>query len=105
MLQELKAFLLRGDVLALAVAVIIGGAFQKIVDSLVGDVITPIIGMVGGNPDFSGIVIGGQPDANGVMQGGVHIGKFLNAIISFITVGFVLFMMIKAAGKKGEEVK
>ena len=105
MLQELKAFLLRGDVLALAVAVIIGGAFQKIVDSLVGDVITPIIGMVGGNPDFSGIVIGGQPDANGVMQGGVHIGKFLNALISFITVGIVLFMMIKAAGKKSDEVK
>jgi large conductance mechanosensitive channel len=105
MLQELKAFLLRGDVLALAVAVIIGGAFQKIVDSLVGDVITPIIGMLGGNPDFSGIVIGGQPDANGVMQGGIHIGKFLNAVISFITVGIVLFMMIKAAGKKGEEVK
>lgn len=105
MLQELKAFLLRGDVLALAVAVIIGGAFQKIVDSLVGDVITPIIGMVGGNPDFSGIVIGGQPDANGVMQGGIHIGKFLNALISFITVGIVLFMMIKAAGKKSDEVK
>ena len=105
MLQELKAFLLRGDVLALAVAVIIGGAFQKIVDSLVGDVITPIIGMVGGNPDFSGIVIGGQPDASGVMQGGVHIGKFLNALISFITVGIVLFMMIKAAGKKSDEVK
>ena len=61
--------------------------------------------MVGGNPDFSGIVIGGQPDANGVMQGGVHIGKFLNALISFITVGIVLFMMIKAAGKKSDEVK
>lgn len=52
MWKEFKAFLLRGDVLALAVAVIIGGAFQKIVDSMVTDVITPIIGMIGGNPEL-----------------------------------------------------
>jgi large conductance mechanosensitive channel len=105
MLSELKAFLLRGDVLALAVAVIIGGAFQKIVDSLVGDVITPLIGMIGGNPDFSGIIIGGKEGADGKIEGGVQIGKFINAIISFITVGFVLFMMIKASGKKAGETK
>jgi large conductance mechanosensitive channel len=91
MLQELKAFLLRGDVLALAVAVIIGGAFQKIVDSLVTDVITPIIGMIGGNPDFSSIKIGS-----------VMIGNFINAIISFLTIGIVLFLLVKAAGKKAE---
>ena len=102
MLSELKAFLLRGDVLALAVAVIIGGAFQKIVDSLVGDVITPIIGMIGGNPDFSGIIIGGQPDETGKIVGGIQIGKFINAVVSFITVGIVLFFAIKAAGKKAD---
>jgi large conductance mechanosensitive channel len=92
MLSELKAFLLRGDVLALAVAVIIGGAFQKIVDSLVADIITPVIGLIGGTPDFSGLKI-----ADSIM-----IGNFINALISFITIGMVLFFLVKAAGKKAE---
>ncbi|MBK6929329.1 MAG: large conductance mechanosensitive channel protein MscL [Saprospirales bacterium] len=91
MLQELKAFLMRGDVLALAVAVIIGGAFQKIVDSLVNDIISPILGMITGNPDFSNVMIGN-----------ILIGNFINAVINFIFVGIVLFFLIKAAGKKAE---
>ena len=92
MFSEFKAFLFRGDVLALAVAVIIAVEFQKIIDSLVSDVITPIIGMIGGNPDFSAIKIGGS----------VMIGNFINALISFIIIGLVLFAIIKAAGKKAE---
>lgn len=95
MLKELKAFLFRGDVLALAVAVIIGGAFQKIIDSLVSDIITPIIGLIGGQPDFSGIKIGDS----------IMIGNFINAIINFIIIGMVLFMLIKSAGKGAEEAK
>ena len=107
MISELKNFLLRGDVVTLAVAVIIGGAFQKIVDSMVTDVITPILGMITGNPDFSGIVIGGTPSAADPtkMEGGIMIGNFLNAVISFIMVGIVLYFVVKAAGKKSEEVK
>ncbi len=92
MWSELKAFLLRGDVITLAVAFIIGGAFNKIVDSLVADVITPIIGMVIGNPDFSSIKIGES----------IMIGNFINAVLSFMIVGTVLFFLIKAAGKKVE---
>ena len=92
MWSELKAFLLRGDVITLAVAFIIGGAFNKIVDSLVADVITPIIGMVIGNPDFSSIKIGES----------IMIGNFINALLSFLIVGTVLFFLIKAAGKKAE---
>ena len=91
MWQELKAFLMRGDVLALAVAVIIGGAFQKIVDSLVGDIISPILGMITGNPDFSSVVLGQ-----------IKIGNFINAIVNFIMVGIVLFFLMKSAGKKAE---
>ncbi|MBK8556070.1 MAG: large conductance mechanosensitive channel protein MscL [Lewinellaceae bacterium] len=91
MWSEFKSFLLRGDVLALAVAVIIGGAFQKIIDSFVGDVISPILGMITGNPDFSEIVLGQ-----------VKIGNFINAIVNFVIVGLVLFMLVKAAGKKAE---
>ncbi len=94
MISELKAFLFRGDVLALAVAVIIAGAFQKIIDSLVADVIMPIIGMIAGTPDFSSMMVGN-----------VLIGNFLNAIINFLIVGTALFILIKAAGKKAEEVK
>lgn len=95
MWSELKAFLLRGDVITLAVAFIIGGAFNKIVESLVGDVVTPLLGMVFGNPDFSALKIGES----------IMIGKFINALISFILVGTVLFFLIKAAGKKGEDAK
>ena len=79
MWQELKAFLMRGDVLALAVAVIIGGAFQKIVDSLVGDIISPILGMITGNPDFSSVVLGQ-----------IKIGNFINAIVNFTDYLFLL---------------
>lgn len=92
MLKELKSFLLRGDVLALAIAVIIGGAFQKIVDSLVADVIMPIVGLIVGTPDFSNIKIGES----------IMLGNFLNAVINFVIIGLVLFMLIKAAGKKPE---
>lgn len=108
MLKELKAFLFRGDVLALAVAVIIAGAFQKIIDSMVGDVIMPIIGLIAGTPDFSSIVIGGKAvvvDGVSKVEGGIMLGNFINAVINFAIIGTVLFMLIKAAGKKSEEVK
>lgn len=94
MLQELKAFLFRGDVLALAVAVIIAGAFGKIIDSLVNDIISPIIGMITGNPDFSAVMIGS-----------IKIGNFINAVVNFVIVGTVLFFLIKAAGNKSEDSK
>lgn len=107
MISELKSFLLRGDVVTLAVAVIIGGAFQKIVDSMVTDVISPILGMIVGNPDFSSIVIGGAPDPADPTKvvGGIMIGNFINAVVSFLMVGIVLFFVVKAAGKKADEVK
>ena len=95
MWSELKAFLLRGDVITLAVAFIIGSAFNKIVESLVGDVITPILGMIIGTPDFSSLKIGES----------IMIGNFINSVVSFMIVGIVLFFMIKAAGKKSEDIK
>jgi large conductance mechanosensitive channel len=94
MWSELKAFLMRGDVLALAVAVIIAGAFKTIIDSLVADIISPILGMITGNHDFSSIVIGS-----------VKVGNFINAIVNFLIIGIVLFFLVKAAGKKAEDVK
>jgi len=95
MIQELKNFLLCGDVITLAVAFIIGGAFNKIVESLVGDIIMPIIGTIIGTPDFSSIKIGES----------IMLGNFLNAVVNFIIVGTVLYFLIKSAGKKADDVK
>jgi large conductance mechanosensitive channel len=78
MLKGFRDFVARGNVIDLAVGVIIGAAFGGIVDSLVKDLITPVIGLLGGQPDFSAI-----------RPGGIGIGNFINAVISF---------MLKAAG-------
>ena len=94
MIQELKAFLLRGDVLALAIAVIIGGAFSKIIDSLVNDIVSPILGYITGNPDFSFVMIGN-----------IKVGNFINAVVNFLMVGIALFLLVKASGKNAEDVK
>ncbi len=95
MLKELKAFLLRGDVVGLAVAVIIAGAFGRVVGSLVDDILSPLIGMLTGSPDFSGFVLFNT----------VRVGVFLNAVINFIFIGVALFFIVKAAGRKPEEIK
>ncbi|MDO4432406.1 MAG: large conductance mechanosensitive channel protein MscL [Aerococcaceae bacterium] len=88
MLKDLKAFLLRGNILDLAVAVVIGGAFGAIVASFVADIVTPIIGMIFGQPDFSAIKLGS-----------IMIGNFINAVINFLIIGTTLFFVVKAAEK------
>ena len=102
-IQEFKAFALKGNVLDLAVGVIIGGAFGKIVDSVVKDLIMPLIGMVGGTPDFSKIAIGAtkvMKDGKEVLDGGIMIGNFLNAVVAFlILAAVVFFVIVKPASK------
>jgi large conductance mechanosensitive channel len=83
MLKGFREFIARGNVLDLAVGVIIGAAFSGIVDSLVKDVITPIMGMVGGAPDFSALKIGS-----------VGIGNFINAVIAFLIKAAGLYFLI-----------
>jgi large conductance mechanosensitive channel len=102
MFSGLKNFLLRGDVLTLAVAVIIGGAFQDIINSVVNDLISPILALLTGGADFSTSMIYGA-DAEG--KGGFRVGSFVQAVIKFLMVGTVLYMLISAAGKKAEDVK
>lgn len=92
---------MRGNVVDLAVAVVIGGAFGAITTSLVSDVVTPLIGALGGQPDFSSIVI---PLGTKVVDGkevaqGILIGKFLNTIVNFVLVGTVLFFIVRAMNK------
>jgi large conductance mechanosensitive channel len=89
LVQEFKAFALKGNVLDLAVGVIIGGAFGKIVDSMVKDVIMPIIGAVGGSPDFSAIKVGP-----------VMVGNFVNAVVAFIILAAVVFFVIVKPASK-----
>jgi large conductance mechanosensitive channel len=83
MLKGFRDFIARGNVLDLAVGVIIGAAFSGIVDSLVKDLITPIIGMIGGTPDFSALKIGS-----------VTIGNFINAVIAFLIKAAGLYFLI-----------
>ncbi len=83
MLDGFKKFLMRGNVIDLAAAVIIGAAFGAIVDSLVKDIITPVIGMLGGQPDFSVIKIGS-----------IALGNFINAIVSFVIKAAGLYFMV-----------
>jgi len=92
MLKEFKAFVLRGNVLDLAVAVIIGGAFGKIVGSLVNDIIMPIIGLVMGGVNFSELSIT-------VGDAVVKWGAFVQTVLDFLVIAFVIFMIVKAANK------
>ena len=95
--EEFKAFIARGNVMDMAVGVIIGGAFSGIVSSLVEDIISPIIGIFGG-ADFSSLVaeVNGSP---------IAYGKFITAIINFLIIAFVLFTIIKAVNKMQEVAK
>lgn len=94
MLKEFKDFAMKGNIVDLAVAVIIGGAFGKIVSSLVDDIIMPIIGKILGDANYF----------QTMTAGGIPIGKFIQAVFNFLIIAFVLFMAIKAmnATKKKE---
>ena len=92
MLEGFKNFLLRGNVVDLAVGVIIGAAFGLVVDSLVKDVITPMIGLIGGQPDFSSICLG-TINAKGVC-GGIGIGNFINALIGFVIKATAVYFIV-----------
>lgn len=110
LVKEFKAFAMRGNVVDMAVGIIIGGAFGRIVTSLVNDVIMPPIGMLLGNVDFSRLAIvlkKASVDAAGAPVDAVTVGygAFINTIINFLIVALAIFMMIKAinATKKKEQ--
>jgi large conductance mechanosensitive channel len=112
MLQEFKAFIARGNVLDLAVGVIIGGGFGKIVSSLTDDIIMPVIGAVTGGIDFASkfVILGAIPetytgsltDYAALKKAGVAMigyGSFITAIINFLILAFVIFMIVRQANK------
>ena len=105
MLQEFREFAVKGNVIDLAVGVIIGGAFGKIVDSLVADLIMPVVGLVFGKLDFSSMfIVLGTPPAGTAMtldalkKAGVPVfayGNFITVAVNFIILAFVIFLMVK----------
>jgi large conductance mechanosensitive channel len=105
MVQEFKEFAVKGNVMDLAVGVIIGGAFGKIVDSLVGDMIMPLVGAIFGKLDFSNlfVVLGSAPAGTAITldalkKAGVPVfayGNFITVAVNFVILAFVIFMMVK----------
>lgn len=107
MLEEFKKFIMRGNVIDLAVGVIVGAAFSKIVDSLVGDIIMPIVALVtGGGVDFSNLFV---PLSKAVTAAGLEearrqgpvlaLGNFITVAINFILLAFVIFLFVKLVNK------
>lgn len=121
MLNEFKAFISRGNVIDLAVGIIIGAAFTGIVNSLVNDVVMPVIGLLTSGVDFSNVFIPLSLEKWNAVKDTVHtlkqakeagvpvmsVGIFINAVINFLIVSFVIFMLVKQVNrmKKAEEAK
>lgn len=113
MLHEFKQFAVKGNVVDLAVGVIIGAAFGKIVDSLVGDIVMPLIGMVIGKLDFSSLflVLGSVPQGtamtlDALKKAGVPVlawGQFLTVALNFVILAFVIFLMVKQINRLKRE--
>lgn len=106
MLKEFREFIMRGNVMDLAVGVIIGGAFGKIVSSLVSDVIMPPIGLLLNGVDFANLFVSlnGQAyatlaDAQAAGAPTLNYGNFINAIIDFLIVGLIIFLLIRAMNR------
>ncbi|ODU61233.1 MAG: large-conductance mechanosensitive channel protein [Comamonadaceae bacterium SCN 68-20] len=113
MLKEFREFAVKGNVIDLAVGVIIGGAFGKIVDSVVADLIMPVVGLVFGKLDFSNlfVVLGTVPEGtartlDALKKAGVPVfayGSFITVAVNFLILAFIIFMMIKQINRLKRE--
>jgi large conductance mechanosensitive channel len=113
MMQEFREFAVKGNVIDLAVGVIIGGAFGKIVDSMVGDLIMPVIGAIVGQIDFSNlfVVLGNVPTGttmtlDALKKAGVPVlayGNFITIAVNFVILAFIIFLMVKQINRMKRE--
>lgn len=103
MMKEFKAFAMRGNVVDMAVGIIIGGAFGKIVSSFVADVVMPPLGLLIGGVDFSDLTIVIQQAENGVAEVAIRYGMFIQNILDFVIIAFAIFMVIKGMNKLKQE--
>lgn len=106
MLKEFKEFAMRGNVMDLAVAVIIGGAFGKIIASLVSDVLMPLIGLLLGGLSFSGLFVSLDGNAYETLEAAqaagaatLNYGLFIQAIVDFVIVAFVIFLLVRSMNR------
>jgi len=109
MLKEFKEFAFKGNVIDLAVGVIIGGAFGKIVTSLVNDLIMPIIGVILGGINFINLKLVIRPASNGMEEAAIKYGAFIQSVVDFLIIAVCIFLFVKLANtltrKKEEEKK
>jgi large conductance mechanosensitive channel len=106
MLSEFKSFAMRGNVVDMAVGIVIGGAFGKIVSSFVADVLMPPIGLLLGNVDFSNLAVTLQAASEGTEAVMLRYGQFIQTVVDFLIIAFAIFMVVKAMNsvtKKEEE--
>lgn len=106
MMSEFKSFAMRGNVVDMAVGIVIGGAFGKIVSSFVADVLMPPIGLLLGNVDFSDLAVTLREAGDGVDAVLLRYGVFVQTVVDFIIIAFAIFMVVKAMNtvmKKEEE--
>ena len=105
MMSEFKDFAMRGNVVDMAVGIVIGGAFGKIVSSFVADVLMPPIGLLLGNVDFSDLAVTLKAAAEGAEAVTLRYGVFIQTVIDFVIIAFAIFMVVKAMNslKKKEE--
>ena len=110
MLKEFKEFAMTGNVTDMAIGIIIGGAFGKIVTSLVGDVLMPPIGKLMGNIDFTNLFVALNGQAYGSLKAAqdagaptINYGLFINTVIDFVIVAFVIFLLVKQLNRLKKE--
>lgn len=113
MMQEFREFAIKGNVMDLAVGVIIGGAFGKIVDSVVNDLIMPVVGLIFGKLDFSNlfVILGTVPDGiprtlDALRKAGVPVfayGNFITVAVNFLILAFIIFIMVKQINRLKRE--
>jgi len=110
MFKEFKEFAMKGNVVDLAIGIILGGAFGKIVSSLVGDVLMPPIGKLMGNIDFSGLFLAlngeSYPSLTAAKAAGaptINYGLFINTVIDFVIIAFVVFLLVKQVNRLKKE--
>jgi len=105
MMTEFKDFAMRGNVVDMAVGIVIGGAFGKIVSSFVADVLMPPIGLLMGGVDFGSLSVQLQAAAEGVDEVLLNYGAFVQTVVDFVIIAFAIFMVVKAMNstKKKEE--
>jgi len=106
-LSEFKTFAMRGNVVDMAVGIVIGGAFGKIVSSFVADVLMPPIGLLLGNVDFTDLAVTLRSAAEGAEAVTLRYGQFIQTIVDFLIIAFAIFMVVKAMNTvmKKEEAK